>query len=233
MLNLAGDYSDRYVSNLPDFLCDRVTRQFESGKRDQWKEQETLTARLSFVNGREHSVLQLVNGKPITPHTNPWRTPPLVTEGEFGLLIASVFSRHSEADFHFSHWETLDGKRLAVFDYAIDREHSGLSLTLSDLGRAVLPYHGSFFVDSDAGTIWRISSEAEEIPRELRTERIATVIDYGQLPVGQKQYILPIQAEVVMTLADRKRVRHSIAFEHYRKFETDSTITFGGEASPR
>lgn len=233
MLDLAGYYSERYVSNLPDFLCDQVVRQFESGRKDQWKEHETLTSRLTFVNGREHRTLQMVNGKQVEAHTNPWRTPPLVTEGEFGLLIASVFSRHSNADFHFNRWETLEGKRLAVFDYAIDREHSGLSLTLSDLGRAFLPYHGSFFVDSEGGTIWRISSEAEEIPRELRTIQIVTTIDYGQIPVGPKQYILPVQAEVLMTTADRKRVRHLMTFEHYRKFEADSTITFGSEPPPQ
>lgn len=229
MLDLAGDYAQRYVSNLPDFLCDQVVRQFESGRKDHWKEHETLTSRLTFVNGKEHRTLELVNGKGVQPGANRWRPSPLVTEGEFGLLIASVFSAHSDADFHFNRWETLDGKHLAVFDYSIDRDHSSLSLTLSDLGRAFIPYHGSFFVDAAGGTIWRISSEAEEIPRELRTLQIVTTIHYGQVAVGPRQYILPVEAEVLMTNADRHRVRHLMTFENYRKFEADSTITFGGQ----
>ncbi|HEX4227182.1 MAG TPA: hypothetical protein VHZ07_00830 [Bryobacteraceae bacterium] len=229
LLDLAGDYAERYVSNLPDFLCDQVVRQFESGRKDHWKEHETLTSRLTFVNGREHRTLRLVNGKNVEPGSNHWRTPPLVTEGEFGLLIGSVFSANSDANFHFNRWDTLNGKRLAVFDYSIDRQHSGLSLTLSDLARAFIPYHGSFFVDSAGGTIWRISSEAEEIPEELRTIQIVTTIDYGEVPVGPKQYILPVAAEVLMTNADHRRVRHLMTFENYRKFEADSTITFGGQ----
>jgi hypothetical protein len=229
MLDLAGEYAERYVSNLPDFLCDQVVHQFESGRKDTWKERDTLTSRLTFVNGREHRTLQLVNGKGVEPGSTHWRTSPLVTEGEFGLLIASVFSNHSDADFHFNRWETLNGKRLAVFDYSIDRKHTSLSLTLSDLGRAFIPYHGSFFVEAAGGTVWRISSQAEEIPRELRTLQIVTIIDYGQIAVGTRQYILPVQAEVLLTNADRRRVRHLMTFENYRKFEANSTITFGGE----
>lgn len=233
MLDLAGNYAERYVSNLPDFLCDQVVRQFESGRKDHWKEHETLTSRLTFVSGRERRTLEMVNGKGIEPGSRRWRTSPLVTEGEFGLLIASVFSDRSNADFHFKRWDTSNGKRLAVFDYTIDRQHSTLSLTLSDLGRAFIPYHGSFFVDAAAGTIWRISSEAEEIPQELRILNIVTTIDYGQVPVGPRQYILPITAEVLMTNADHHRVRHLMSFENYRKFEADSTITFGSEPSSR
>jgi hypothetical protein len=231
LLDLAGDYAQRYVSNLPDFLCNQVVRQFESGRKDHWKEHETLTSRLSFVNGREHRTLQLVNGKEVEPGSNHWHPQSLVTEGEFGLLIAGVFSAHSHADFRFNRWDALNGKRVAVFDYSIDRQHSGLSLTLSDLARALIPYHGSFSVDSTSGTIWRISSEAEEIPEELRTLQIVTTIDYGEVPVGAKQYMLPIQAEVLMTNADHHRVRHLMTFDNYRKFEADSTITFGAQPS--
>jgi hypothetical protein len=171
----------------------------------------------------------MVNGRGVEPGARHWRTSPLVTEGEFGLLIASVFSDHSNADFHFNRWDTSNGKRLAVFDYSIDRQHSTLSLTLSDLGRAFIPYHGSFFVDTEGGTIWRISSEAEEIPKALRTLNIVTTIDYGEIPVGPRTYVLPVRAEVLMTNADHRRVRHLMNFENYRKFEADSTITFGGE----
>jgi hypothetical protein len=34
-----------------------------------------------------------------------------------------------------------------------------------------------------------------------------------------------------MTNADHHRVRHLMTFENYRKFEADSTITFGGQPS--
>ena len=115
ILDLAGDYAEGYVAGLPNFLCEQVVREFESGRKDHWKERDTLTSRLSFVEGRERRILQLVNGKAIEGGGH-MRASPLSTEGEFGLLIAGVFSLHSNADFRFSRWGELNGKRLAVFD---------------------------------------------------------------------------------------------------------------------
>ena len=90
---------------------------------------------LSRIDG-ELRTLDLVNGKSIEAGSRRRRAP-LVTEGEFGILLGSVLGPKSEAFFTWSRWETLRGKRLAVFDFSVDKQHSTLSLNLSDLVKAV------------------------------------------------------------------------------------------------
>jgi hypothetical protein len=219
-------YAEQYVANLPNFLCVQVTRQLEAGlKSEHWHKGDTLVYKLSFNRGSERRSLDLVNGKPADPTKRHWRTP-LVTEGEFGLLLSRVLGPGGEAWFTWRGWETLRGKRVAVFDYSVDKQHSTLSLSLSDLAKAIVPYRGSVFADPATGAVWRITDDASEIPLALMTREISTTIDYDEMPIGDKTYLLPVEA-LVSLLLQRTKVRNEIEFHDYRKFEADSSITFG------
>jgi hypothetical protein len=225
-LDAMHHYAAQYVSSLPNFLCAQTTRQFEAGlKSNRWHKGDTLVSKLSFNRGREQRSLDLVNGKPADPARRHWRTP-LVTEGEFGILLGRVLGPDSEAWFTWSRWETLRGRRLAVFDYSVDKQHSTLSLSLSGLSKAVVPYHGSVYGDPATGAVWSITSTATEIPAALLTREISTTIDYDEVTIGEKNYLLPVEASVSLLLETRK-VRNEMEFEGYRKFEADSSITFG------
>lgn len=226
LLDSMHRYAAQYVTNLPNFLCVQVTRQLEAGvKSNHWHKGDTLVYKLSFNNGRERRSLDLVNGKPADPARRHWRTP-LITEGEFGLLLSRVLGPTGEAWFTWRGWETLRGKRAAVFDYSVDKQHSSLSLSLGDLARAIVPYTGSVFADPATGAVWRITDDASEIPLSLLTREISTTIDYQETLIGDKTYLLPVEA-VVSLLLDRTKVRNEIEFQDYRKFEADSSITFG------
>lgn len=117
------------------------------------------------------------------------------------------------------------GKHLAVFDYSIDREHSTLQLSLSDLATAVIPYHGSIYADTSTGAIWRITNSASDLPPELQTNSISTVVDYDEIPIGGSSYLLPVAAAVYLT-TDSHNLRNVMEFTNYRKFEADSKITY-------
>jgi hypothetical protein len=225
ILELMYGYAAQYVDNLPNFLCVQVTRQLEANvNSNHWHKGDTLVYKLSFQHGDERRSLDLVNGKPADPAKRHWRTP-LVTEGEFGILLSRVLGPSSEAVFTWRGWETLRGKRLAAFDYSVDKRHSTLRLSLGDLAKAVVPYTGSVFGDPATGAVWRITDDANDIPLSLMTREIATTIDYRDTTIGDKTYLLPVEA-VVSLLIDRKKVRNEIEFQDYRKFEADSSITF-------
>lgn len=230
LLDRMHQYADQYVSKLPNFLCVQVTRQFEAGRKSKhWSEGDTLTSKLSFNQGHELRSLQLVNGREIEGRRKPARTP-LVTEGEFGILLAQVLGDESGAAFTWNKWTSLRGRRVAVFDYIVDRAHSTLSLSLNDFARAVIPYSGSVYADPTTGTVLRITDTATQIPASLQTQAISTTVDYQETEIGGASYILPTQATVSLLLK-RKRVRNELQFQGYRKFEADSAITFGPDAS--
>src|SRR5439155_25068896 len=207
ILDAMHQYAAQYVSNLPNFLCVQVTHQFDAGKRsNRWHKGDTLVAKLSFNQGREERTLDSVNDKPVDPAKSR-RRPPLSTEGEFGILLSRVLGPDSEAWFTWNRWETLRGKHLAVFDFTVDKQHSALRLSLSDLAQAIVPYRGSIYADPATGSVWRISDTAAEIPPQLLTREISTTIDYDEIPIGDKKYLLPVQA-TVSVLLETKKIRN-------------------------
>jgi len=218
-------YSQDYVDNLPDFICLQLVEQFESRPHsDRWRKGDTLASRLVFNQGQEVHTLEMVNGKPLKPGL---RRPhiPLKTEGEFGILLASIISPQSEARFSWAGWIRVDAKRLASFRYWIDKQHSTLKLSLSDLAQAVLPYSGTITTDPDTGEVWRLTSGTSDIPEDVRTRSISTEISYDQVTIGGRDYLLPIRATVI-TETPTANLRNEMTFRQYRKFTTDSNITF-------
>src|ERR1700761_6064957 len=224
-------YAGQYVANLPNFICQQVTRQYEAGRKpNRWRAGDVLTSKLLFSNGQEQRNLELVNDRPVRPGVRRWRTP-LQTEGEFGILLDRVFSAPSHASFTWKGWEIVRGQRAAVFAFAIDAEHSTMTLRLSDLAKATVAYYGTVYGDPDSGAIWRITDGATQLPKELRTKSISTAIDYGQISIGEKSYLLPVQATIWMT-TDTNNVRNELELKNYRKFETDSVIKFASADEP-
>ena len=231
ILDAMHRYAAQYVSNLPNFLCVQVTRQLDAGRKsNRWHKGDTLISKLSFNQGREERTLDSVNGKPVDPAKTRRRSP-LSTEGEFGILLSRVLGPDSEAWFTWSRWENLRGKRLAVFDFTVDKQHSTLSLSLSDLAKAIVPYRGSIYADPATGAVGRISDIAFDIPPQLLTREIATTIEYGEISIGDRKYLLPVEA-TVSVLLETRRIRNEMEFQNYRKFEADSAVTFGPEAAP-
>jgi len=224
ILEAARQYADDYIAKLPDFVCQQTTFQFQAGRNGKhWHKDDTLTAKLVFNGGREERTLELVNNKRVRSNGAHVRMP-LSTEGEFGLLLNKVFDPASQAKFSWAGWESIKGRRLAKFDYSIDLAHSTLSLT--SYTRATVAYHGSFYVDPATGFIWRASSSSTEIPEELQTKSIATTVDYDQVKIADQNYLLPVSATVLL-VTDQDQIRNELQFEAYRKFEAESTISFG------
>jgi hypothetical protein len=231
MLAAMKTYAQRYVSALPNFLCVQVTEQYRAGTNlKHWKKGETLTSRLAYVDGHEKRTLELVNGKPPQFRVTGWHIP-LTTEGEFGDMLERAFAEDSQASFTWARWDSIGGKLVAVFDYSIEKEHSTLKLTLSDMASGILPYHGSIYADPATGVIWRISDDANEMPTDLRTYEIGTTVEYESISIGGNSYVLPVHASVLCRTFISS-MRNEIYFHDYRKFEAESTLKYDPGPDP-
>ena len=224
MLTAMRQYAAEYISHLPNFICTQDTQQFESGRKaTHWHKGDTLRFRLVFDGGSEQRSLELVNSQP--PRPGRRGRMPLTTEGEFGTLLGSIFGASSETAFSWNRWDMVRGHRVAVIDFAVDREHSTLKLSLSDLANSLVPYHGSVYAEAETGEVWKISSNATDIPVEIRTRSIATTIEYSEVPIGGVRYLLPVEASVLLDTGTNN-IRNEMWFSSYRKFEADSSITY-------
>ncbi len=227
MISAMTRYADDYTSKLPNFICEQVTTQYEAGKKsEKWHKDVTLTSKLVFNGGREQRTLEMVNNKQVRADHQPRFHSSFSTEGEFGILLSKIFDPASQAKFTWVEWDTIRSHPAARIDYAIDVAHSTMELT--NYVKAVVPYHGSVFIDPDAGTVWRVTSATTSIPEELQMISVSTVIDYEPRSIEQQSYLLPVAATVIL-ITDRDKVKNEIDFQNYRKFGAESTITFGSE----
>src|SRR6202034_102946 len=115
--------------------------------------------------------------------------------------------------------------------FAIDIEHSTVALTLDDLVKAVLAYHETVYANPETGAIWRITDTADDLPKKLHTKSISRSIDYDRVLIGEKRYLLPLQAGI-WAVTDTNNVRNELEFRNYRKFETDSVIKYAAADEP-
>lgn len=225
-------YAADYISNLPNFICQQTTQQLEAGKKPtKWHKGDTIVSKLVFSEGREERSLEFVNDKPAA-RTSRFVRRPLVTEGEFGVLLANVLTKKTEATFSWSGWQMLRGRRVAVFDFDVAKEHSTLRLSLSDLAHATVPYRGSISADPSTGAVLRITNSAYDIPAAVQTRSIATTIDYDPVSIAGRDYLLPVEASVLLNTGSH-HIWNRMEFRGYRKFEAESTVTFGSEPPAR
>jgi hypothetical protein len=173
--------------------------------------------------------LEDVDGKPIEARRKGWKHP-METEGEFGPLLANLFSDASDAQLKWNRWETVKGRRLAVFDYNIDKEHSQAKLGDSYVHDVTVPTAGSVFGDPSTGEIFKVSSDVSEIPSELSQREADTTVTYDYVTIGTSKYLLPAHVTVLMKTRDSS-LRNESDFEDYKKFEAESTLKFGNEDS--
>lgn len=223
-------FAEQYVSNLPNFICLQVTEQYQGNKKgEHWRQGDTLSLRLAYSDRKEHRTLEQVNDKPIEARKKGWRHP-MQTEGEFGPLLANLFSDASEAHFEWDRWESADGRRLAVFDYKIDREHSQAKLGDTYVHDVTVPTYGSVYGDPTTGEIFKVSSDVSEIPSELSQREADTTVSYGYVTIGTNKYLLPSHVTVLMKTRDSS-LRNESEFRDYKKFEAESTLKFDGDDS--
>lgn len=146
----------------------------------------------------------------------------LETWGEFGKVLAVILLDTEKGTMSFHHWEQAPGGLIAVYRYSVPRTASNYSVDyccISDgprgssrTGRGrrggsaqsgpppdattifhkTPAYHGSLFIDPATGVVLRITLEAELDNSPLA--RIATVIEYGPVLIGDRKFICPLRS---------------------------------------
>ena len=143
-------YVARTLPTLPDFVATRVTEHFDDLPQilepGGWPTRAGLhldgTSRIpiAYRDGRETDDPALASQSeagikkvdqaksPDTENTKPAATAGLTSWGEFGPILGVVLVDAAKGKLGWAHWERLDGKRVAVFQFAVDRSVSHYNL---------------------------------------------------------------------------------------------------------
>ncbi|MGO9095001.1 MAG: VWA domain-containing protein [Bryobacteraceae bacterium] len=248
----AFDYARGYIGNLPNFRCMQVVRRFEGDPSPVHARQavnlghlhlrDAMVSDLAFENGKESQQVRSVNGA-------PWnrKTPlgGLTTYGEFGAILAAPFG---VGKAKWSHWETMDGKRVAVFTYSVDRAHSNYSLNwcctawMKRERRETVATEGALFIEPATGAIFRVTRQAVGISAGFPMRRCDTAVEYRRVDIGGQAWICPIRSITISDNLKPDQPTHlgaydgpgnaryhtyelnEVAYTDYHKFEAESRL---------
>src|SRR3954471_23240339 len=231
ILSQIKEYALSYTKNLPNFICVEVIRRYvDPTSADHFQSIGNVLARVSYNQGQESYKVYSVNGHiEDTTIDRAAAGGGAISQGEFGSMMREIFEEKSEATFGWDHWATLRGRRMAVFNYEIGSGRSGYSISYSsgpsDEQRIYTAYRGLIYADQDTGEIARITFEAIDIPQGFPVRQAREILDYDLVDINGQQYVTPQSAKLYMT-AGREKSKNELEFRNYRKFGTESAITY-------
>ncbi len=221
-------YALSYEKNLPDFLCDENVVRYEDLKsKGSWEKRDTLGLRLGFEDQHEKDKLVTFNGKPTNLPLSA--VAGAQTSGEFGALMLQILDPNNHGKFRWDHWTLLRNRATQVYAYRIDAADSHYKLvfgTAYQHDETVAAMEGMLYLDGETLDIVRIANRAADIELTFPVRKASTTLDYAAQDVGGKRYVLPLHAEIRLSTG-QMHTRNMAEFTGYRKFEGESTITFG------
>ena len=220
------DNARSYAKTLPDYLCVEVTRKhFDPAGSDNWRELATVQEQVSYVEHKENYVVTMVNGRAVAnmKHENVGGS---TLSGDFGSIYTEIFAPETATEFTWDHWATLRGKRMYVFAFHVPQSRSNFTIYDGGSERTVTPgYHGLIYADRDTKAIMRYKFDCEDIPIEFPVKDVRLDVNYDWIAIAGQKYVLPLKTEI-WSRNGKFATWNEAEFHLYRKFGTESTITF-------
>jgi len=177
-----------------------------------------------YDQGKESYRNLTINNKPSKKppeESGAWST------GEFGTILAEVYSPGTAAQFKYAEEDTIAHRSSSIYDFKVERQRSSWKISVP--GQYVMPaYKGSVWIDKDGAHTLRIEMQAQEIPEGFPRVSVETAVDYDYVTLGTaEKFLLPVHAEVLScSRGSNECERNVIEFRNYHKFTGESTIKF-------
>jgi hypothetical protein len=215
-----------YLEHLPNYVCQEVMTRFNAYSRTgQWRQVDVVTTDLVYEDGREDYRNVALNGLPVRKGIEA--LPGSWSVGEFATGLAEVFSPVADAEFQLREESRLAGRDTYVYDYRVRRERSQWIIK-SGSGVVVPAYGGSIWIDKETSRVLRIERRSEKLPSSFPWDTLEGATQYDFVRLGQETFLLPVHSESVS--CERRFsncMKNVIDFRSYRKFTSESTISFG------
>ena len=220
----AREVALQYTANLPNFISTETIRRSGLAKRSQtWKPVDTLTVDVAFSDKGERYNMLTINGKPTKKSFS--QVGGTQSDGEFGTILRWIFRPESATRFHWERSEELRGRPMYVFFYSIEQTHSEYQVSANKL-HMIAAFGGLVYVDRETRQVMRITHSPSGVPARFPFAGISSELDYGFAEIGGQKFLLPLHAELNVTLRDGSQVRNVMDFDNYRKFTIEATLKF-------
>jgi hypothetical protein len=232
VVDAAREYALNYEKQLPNFICAEVTRRYvdphHTGARSlqdpDWRLADTVTTKLTYFDHEEKYEVQMVNNSSVV-NVSMEKLGGAVSMGEFGSMMREIFEHKSAARFEWDKWATVRGRRMYVFAFDIDKDHSKYSIVWDRSEKLTPAYRGKIYVDKETNMIVKIVETPYDIPLTFPVQAVSTVLDFDFTKIGESEYMVPLKV-VVTSATSRYLARNDKEFRLYRRFGADTTIKF-------
>jgi hypothetical protein len=220
-----------YNKNLPNYICIQVTRRrFDPSGTENWVLHDTIQEQLTFFDQMESYKVTMVNGQAVA-NQDHFRLDGASSSGEFGSILGEIFSADTAAEFGWDHWATLRGRRMYVFNFRVPQSRSHYTINYERARTITSGYHGLVYVDRDSKMVMRWTLVCDTIPADFAVKDVQVEVNYDFIKIADQQYVLPLKTSVRSRLA-RELSWNEAEFHLYRKFGTESSITFVDDPIP-
>ena len=121
----------------------------------------------------------------------------LTTVGEFGPILAAVFSDLPQGNLAWSHWEQASAKPVAVFRFKVPKGVSHYEVKFCCVGGRVFQqspaYHGEVTIDPAVGTILRLTL-ISDLGKSDPIAKAELMVEYGPVELGKKTFFCPVKS---------------------------------------
>jgi hypothetical protein len=227
-LHAIKDYALNYTSNLPNYVCVQTTRRhIEPTVKGYLPYGDVIPEQLSFFDKKETYKVQMVNHQSVA-NVDHSQLGGAVSSGEFGTMLSHIFDPETGSEFNWDHWATLRGRRMYVFSFSVPKS-AGYSMYHGETKREYISaYKGLIYADQETHAVMRIKMECVGIPADYAIKEVGITLDYTPTKIGESEYVLPFHFQ--LDSKDTKAVvKNEADYKLYRKFGTESTITFSDD----
>ncbi len=214
-----------FSEGLPNYLCKELMSRFYSTARPaDWRAQDVVSMDLVYENGHESYRNVAVNDKPthkqVEELEGAWST------GEFASMLLDLFSQATDADFRFRGRSVSSGVPARVYDFDVQQPHSHWHVQAE--AQSINPaYRGSVWIEPESGRVLRIEMQARSLPEGFPFNAVESAVDYGNVRLGGKEFLLPVHAESLSCQRGTANCsRNTLDFRNYHKYEAESNIDF-------
>ncbi|HLY16238.1 MAG TPA: hypothetical protein VKR61_03395 [Bryobacteraceae bacterium] len=224
IIEKAREAAGSFLETLPNYVCQELMTRYQSQSNNSWQPMDVVSMALVYENGQESYRNLSINGKPTKKKmedlSGAWST------GEFGTVLADIFSPATAADFEFRKESRSAGRAAMVYDFSVEREHSHWRVMVASQLISP-PYKGSVWIDKETNRVLRIEMQAIHIPDAFPTDKVEMATDYEFVRFGERQFLVPVHAETLGCQRDSGSCsRNAIDFRNYHKYSGEASITF-------
>jgi hypothetical protein len=206
----------------PNYTCTETIERTRQAPGNRARVEDTLRLEVALVDGKE------MFAWPGSKQFEDRELGELVSTGMFGNGNFAIYARIlflSNIAAVESRGETQLGGRPALrYDFRVARSSGGHRLRVNSREELVA-FHGSFYADPVTLDLLRVEVAAEDIPADLGVSAAETTVNYGRLPIGDENFLLPVESELMMA-APEAVDRNWVRFSSCRRFTGESTLSF-------